>query len=129
MIFAAQKYGVAATGITLSRTQAEYGSSLIRKLGLEAQCTILHLDFRDFRCADRFDKIASVGAIEHVPEGELLSFFQNAKKLLEPSGLFLSHGITAAATDSLPSGQSFVDAFVFPDNGVTMIWQQLRTAE
>jgi cyclopropane-fatty-acyl-phospholipid synthase len=52
VIFASQNYGVKATGITLSRMQAEYGSSLIRDFGLQKQCEIRHLDFRDYQCAE-----------------------------------------------------------------------------
>ncbi|HEY6254132.1 MAG TPA: cyclopropane-fatty-acyl-phospholipid synthase family protein [Candidatus Angelobacter sp.] len=127
--FAACHYGVKATGITLSRTQAEYGSHLVRQLGLQRQCEIIHLDFRDFRCAERFDKIACVGAIEHVPVRDLNAFFEHVARLLKPGGLFLNHGITESASENHPSGPSFVDAFVFPDHGVTTLSCQLKAAE
>lgn len=129
VLFAAQHYGVLTTGITLSRTQAEYGRHLIEKAGLQKQCEILHLDFRDYRCAQQFDKIACVGAVEHVPPERLPEFFEHAKTLLKPGGLFLNHGITTSAVAGLPGGASFVDAFVFPDNGVTSISRQLVAAE
>lgn len=129
VIFAAQNYGVRATGITLSRMQAEYGSSLIRDFGLQKQCEIRHLDFRDYQCAEQYDKVACVGAIEHVPARELTAFFEHAKKLLKPGGLFLNHGITSSDVKRLPAGPSFVDAFVFPDNGVTTLGRHLMAAE
>ena len=129
VIFAAENYGVRATGITLSRTQAEYGSSLIRDLGLQKKCEIRHLDFRDYRCGEQYDKVACVGAIEHVPAEELTAFFEHAKTLLKPGGLFLNHGITSSDVKRLPAGPSFVDAFVFPDNGVTTLGRHLIAAE
>jgi cyclopropane-fatty-acyl-phospholipid synthase len=129
VIFAARNYGVRATGITLSRRQAEYGSHLIQQLGLQKQCEIRHLDFRDYQCAEQYDKVVCVGAIEHVPGGGLEVFFEHAKKLLRPGGLFLNHGITSSVIENLPPGPSFVDAFVFPDNGVTTLWRHLKAAE
>ena len=129
VIFAAQNYGVRATGITLSRMQAEYGSGLLRQLGLQDQCEIRHLDFRDYQCREPYDKVACIGAIEHVPVKELKAYFEHAKKLVKPGGLFLNHGITSSAVENLPSGPSFVDAFVFPDNGVTTVGRHLLAAE
>jgi cyclopropane-fatty-acyl-phospholipid synthase len=70
-----------------------------------------------------------VGAIEHVPARELTAFFEHAKKLLKPGGLFLNHGITSSDVKRLPAGPSFVDAFVFPDNGVTTLGRHLMAAE
>ena len=87
------------------------------------------MDFRDYSCLDQYDKIACVGAIEHVPVDQLPHFFQHAKSLLRPGGLFLNHGITASHCDKHPAGPSFVDAFVFPDHAVTTIWRHLRAAE
>lgn len=127
--FAARHYGVKATGITLSRTQAEYGSHLVQQLGLQRQCEIIHLDFRDFSCGDRFDKLACVGAIEHVAVGDLSAFFEHAAGLLKPGGLALNHSITRSENETHPPGPSFVDAFVFPDNGVTTLSRQLKAAE
>jgi cyclopropane-fatty-acyl-phospholipid synthase len=129
VIFAARNYGVRATGITLSRMQAEYGSQLVQQLGLQEKCEIRHLDFRDYQCAEQYDKVACVGAIEHVPVRGLVGFFEHAKRLLRPGGLFLNHGITSAVMENLPPGPSFVDAFVFPDNGVTTLWRHLMAAE
>jgi cyclopropane-fatty-acyl-phospholipid synthase len=129
VIFAAQYYGVNVTGITLSRSQAEYGVRRIKELGLEEQCEIRHLDFRDYECGEQYDKIACVGAVEHVPLGQLHEFFSLANRLLKPGGLFLNHGITESATERHPTGESFVDAYIFPDNGVTTISSQLVAAE
>lgn len=129
VVFAASHYGVKATGITLSRMQAEYGSDLIQKHGLQKLCEIKHLDFGDYHSAEQYDKIACVGAVEHVPTQNLKAFFEHAKKLLKPGGLFLNHGITASVVDNHPSGPSFVDAYVFPDHGVTTVSRQLTAAE
>lgn len=51
-----------------------------------------------------------MGAIEHVPAKELTAFFEHAKTLLKPGGLFLNHGINSSDVKRLPAGLSFVDA-------------------
>jgi len=128
-MFAAKNYGVNVTAITLSKKQFEYASGEVAKRGLENQVSIQHLDFRDYRNAELFDKISCVGAVEHVPEVDLPAFFAHASSLLKPGGLFFNHGITASSVRLHPSGPSFVDAYVFPDHGVTTISQQLAAAE
>jgi cyclopropane-fatty-acyl-phospholipid synthase len=129
VMFAVQNYGVTAKGITLSRKQAEYGNRRIKQLGIEDKCEIDHLDFRDYETTEPYDKIASIGAVEHVPVAELKAFFAHAKRLLKPNGLFLNHGITASGIDKHPKGASFVDEYVFPDNGVTNVSRLLTAAE
>src|SRR3954447_2895999 len=128
-MYAARNYGVNVTGITLSKKQFEYASGAVAKLGLQNQVSIQHMDFRDYRNAEPFDKISCVGAVEHVPAADLPAFFAHASSLLKPGGLFFNHWITASSVRLHPSGPSFVDAYVFPDHGVTTISQQLAAAE
>ncbi|MFL5364271.1 MAG: class I SAM-dependent methyltransferase [Myxococcales bacterium] len=129
IMHAARRYGVRATGVTLSRCQAEYASGAIRDAGLQRQCEVQFLDFRDLPAEPVYDKVACVGAVEHVPEAQLVAFFEHAKRLLKPGGLFLNHGITGSLGQVHPPGRSFVDAYVFPDHGVTTVSRQLVAAE
>jgi cyclopropane-fatty-acyl-phospholipid synthase len=65
---AAANYGVEALGLTLSPHQAEVARERIRAAGLASKCRIEVENFLEFRPAETFDRIASVGAAEHVPE-------------------------------------------------------------
>src|SRR3989454_8196866 len=65
VMWAAERYGVRAHGVTLSRAQAEYAQAAIRHAGLEDRARVDHLDYRDLPANQRFDKIAAVGVIEH----------------------------------------------------------------
>ncbi len=61
LLWAAEHYGVDATGITLSRNQQAYVERLIAQKGLQNR---VRVELRDYRALDtglRFDKIASVG--------------------------------------------------------------------
>jgi len=66
VIFAAERYGVEATGITLSAAQDEWAWAEIRRRGLEGQASVAIRDYRDLGRFGPFDAISSVGMFEHV---------------------------------------------------------------
>jgi len=67
IIRAAQKYGVKATGITISEEQYNATVERIESLGLIGQVEIKLQDYLDLDpTISRFDKIVSVGMFEHV---------------------------------------------------------------
>ena len=55
---AAERYGVEATGITLSENQHALANERIRAAGLQDRCQVLLQDYRDLPGEARFDKIA-----------------------------------------------------------------------
>jgi len=91
MRFAAEHYGVHCTGLTNSREQAALGEEKARGLAVR-------FVLGDWRCletelGERFDRIASVGMFEHVGHANYRRYFETARALLEPGGLFLLHTI------------------------------------
>jgi cyclopropane-fatty-acyl-phospholipid synthase len=116
VMHAAQKYGVRATGITLSENQHAYASAQIGAAGLQDRCQVLLQDYRDVRGV--FDRIASVGMFEHVGLKNLPQYFGIMHGLLADDGIALNHGITSVDVESrgvgLGAGE-FVGKYVFPD--------------
>ena len=114
---AAERYGVEATGITLSEEQFRLANERIRAAGLAGRCRVLLEDYRDHAPARPYDKVASVGMFEHVGLANLAGYFEAAARLLRERGLFLNHGITTSDVDSgsvgLGAGE-FIDRYVFP---------------
>jgi cyclopropane-fatty-acyl-phospholipid synthase len=94
VVYAAQHYGVQAAGITLSQPQAEYAREWIQRAGLADRAQIEVRDYRDLDADQPFDKIASIGMVEHVGRANLPTYFASAFRVLRPGGLFLNHGIT-----------------------------------
>jgi cyclopropane-fatty-acyl-phospholipid synthase len=127
IIHAAKKFGVSALGITLSEPQAELANERIRKEGLQKRCRAEIADYRQIAETESFDKIASVGMVEHVGEEMLPEYFGQAWRLLRPGGVFLNHGI--AYRPSRARGASFSDAFVFPDGEPVPIHASTKAAE
>jgi len=128
LMHAARNYGVEAFGITLSVPQAETARQRIRDAGLRDSCKVEVCDYRDLEVPYAFDKVVSVGMFEHVGEGLLPQYFRRAWDLLRPGGVFLNHGIAAAATFQR-QGPSFADKYVFPDGELVPIHVTLRAAE
>jgi cyclopropane-fatty-acyl-phospholipid synthase len=95
IIRAAQKYGVKASGITLSEDQYAKTKGRIAELGLEESVAVQLMDYRQLADSGKtFDKIASIGMLEHVGKGNLGLFMSAVQKLLDPGGLALIHSIT-----------------------------------
>jgi cyclopropane-fatty-acyl-phospholipid synthase len=129
VIHAAERYGVEALGITLSRNQAELAKERIVRTGIQSRCRVEVRDYRDLDEIGGFDKLVSVGMFEHVGESRLPLYFQHALRLLRPGGVFLNHGIARRTSDPQPAGPTFISRYVFPDGELVPINATLRYAE
>lgn len=124
VMWAAERYGAQALGVTLSRNQFDYARARIRELGLEGRCEVRLLDYRDVPETRPFDKIASVGMFEHVGRDNLAAYFGKIARLLRPGGLVLNHGITHNTPGQHELGSEigeFIDRYVFPGGELTHI--------
>jgi cyclopropane-fatty-acyl-phospholipid synthase len=117
LLWAAEHYGVRATGITLSKNQHAHVQRLIDAHGLAGRVRIELRDYRQLPEREAFDKIASVGMFEHVGRARLPAYFAKLRRLLVPGGLLLNHGITAAGTRNRQLGAgigNFIERHIFP---------------
>jgi cyclopropane-fatty-acyl-phospholipid synthase len=121
ILFAAERHGVEAVGVTLSERQAAEANRRAAAAGLADRVTAEVRDYRDLGPLGPFDKVASVGMFEHVGEANLPMYFRAAFEVLRPGGLFLNHGIAQGArpvrwrAGPRPAASHFVDRYVFPD--------------
>ena len=137
--FLAREYGALAIGVTLSSRQAEYARQRIAREGLEKTCRVELLDYRDLQPLGEFDKIASVGMVEHVGSANLAAYFSAAHRALTPGGLFLNHGIVSQTP--IPSGlrgviarimpprSGFIERYVFPESDLLRLDSATAAAE
>ena len=124
LLWAAEHYGVDATGITLSRNQHAYVTKLIEEKGLSGRVRMSLLDYRKLDETAPFDKIASVGMFEHVGRAQLDGYFAKLRRLLRPGGLIMNHGITAAGVYNAELGNGmgeFIEKYIFPGGELTHI--------
>lgn len=129
LMWAAENYGVDATGITLSKNQHAHVQRLIEDKGLRGRVRIELRDYRELGESQGFDKIASVGMFEHVGQANMPAYFGKVHRLLKPGGLIMNHGITAGSTHSGQMGAGmgdFIEKYIFPGGEVLHISQVLK---
>ncbi len=131
VMHAARHYGVDATGVTLSSSQAKLGNDRIAAAGLAANSRVVVRDYRQIMPGDTagYDALVSVGMFEHVGASELSAYFTHAWQLLRPGGVLLNHGIGRRGSDQHVHGPDFTNTYVFPDSELMPIHVALTAAE
>lgn len=140
IMHAAEKYGVNACGITLSYEQAAYAREHIAEKGLSDRCTVEVRDYRHLPPDESFDKLVSVGMVEHVGRQNLPLYFTQLYAHLKPGGLLLNHGIVHEAAhgkptirgriaDKLWGDSEFIERYVFPDGELPPLAEVIGAAE
>ncbi len=130
---AAQQYGVKAHGITLSKEQLAYAESKIQRLGLQDLVTVELCDYADVQ--GPFDKIASIGMVEHVGIDNMMGYMKKVRSLLPDRGMFLNHGITRPAKKSqkqfrrMRPEQRLLAKYIFPGGELDHIGHMLECME
>jgi len=112
LIEAAKKYKIHGTGITLSEEQFKEFQSRINEENLEDFLDVKLMDYRDLEKSNMsFDRVVSVGMIEHVGRSNYNLFFKNVNAVLKPKGVFLLHYISSLKeSDSDP----WIKKYIFP---------------
>jgi cyclopropane-fatty-acyl-phospholipid synthase len=124
ILWAAERYGVQATGITLSQNQFEHVTREIEARGLRDRVRVELRDYLDMPDEPSFEKIASVGMFEHVGPQNYDRYFGKIRSLLVPGGFVLNHGITQndPSRRALGSGiGEFVEEYVFPGGSLAHV--------
>jgi len=117
--YAAEKYNSEVLGITVSKDQVALGRELCKGLPVEIRLQ----DYREVN--EQFDRIVSVGMIEHVGYKNYHEFFKIALQNLHEDGLFLLH--TNGEVRSLKSTDAWTHKYIFP-NGMLPSVAQLGKA-
>ncbi len=115
MKYAALKYGVRAVGITVSREQAEMAKDLCKGLPIDVRLK----DYRDID--EKFDRIVSVGMIEHVGYKNYKTYMRVVRRNLKDGGLFLLH--TIGKEQSTTTTDPWIAKYIFPNSHLPSIKQ------
>ncbi len=114
---AAKKYNVKAMGITLSPEQLAKVKERIKKEGLEDLVEVQLVDYRKLKNRT-FDKIVSVGMLEHVGQDHLAEYFSAVNNLLNDKGISLLHCITAT---EIGGNNTWINKCIFPGGYVPAV--------
>ena len=112
LIEAAKKYKIHGTGITLSVEQYNEFRRRIVDEGLEDYLEVKLMDYRDLKNSDlKFDRVVSVGMLEHVGRDNYQLFIDCVNTVLKPHGLFLLHFISGLKEHP---GDPWIKKYIFP---------------
>jgi len=110
ILTAAKTYPVKTLGITLSSEQYAKTLERIKNEGLQELVEVQLIDYRELK-GRTFDRVVSVGMIEHVGKNHLNGYFSAVKSLLKEGGVSLLHCITGY--DELRTN-SWINKYIFP---------------
>ena len=126
LIEAAKKYGVHGTGITLSKEQYKEFQRRIEMEHLEGLVKAEILDYRDLpKSRYQFDRIVSVGMVEHVGRENYPLFMKCVKNVLKPGGVFLLHFISGLKEHA---GDPWIKKYIFPGGTVPSLREMIYQA-
>lgn len=117
--YAAEKYGVSVTGVTVSRAQVDLGMEMCKGLPVE-------LKLADYRAVTgTYDVVLSIGIMEHVGYKNHRTYMEVVDRTLRPDGLTFIH--TIGSNESLTAVNPWTHKYIFP-NAVIPSVQQIAQA-
>ena len=109
-LYLAQAADVHVTGVTLSEEQLAVAKARAEILGLTDRVDFRLQDYRDV--PETFDRVVSVGMLEHVGITQLTAYYLKVRDFLGPGGVALIHSISSKAPPGVTS--PFLRKYIFP---------------
>ncbi len=129
--YAAAKYDLRVTGLTISAEQLKFAQDRIEKAGLSDRVDLRMQDYRD--CRGRYDGIASIEMFEAVGQKYWPTYFETVRDRLKPGGRATLQIITVADRrwEIYQRGIDFIQKHIFPGGMLpspTVLHQQVENA-
>ncbi len=121
----ARDYGARVTGITLSKNQLATARQRAKDEGLSDQVTFRLQDYRHTKGV--FDRVVSVGMLEHVGVPNYDAYFECLSNLLAPNGIALIHTIGRSGPPT--SHDPWLHKYIFPGGYVPSLSELLPSME
>ncbi len=106
--YLAENHGVHVVGVTVSGEQQRHAQELCRDLPVEIRLC----DYRDVH--DTFDRVVSLGMIEHVGQRNYRTYFDVVQRCLRDEGLFVLQ--TIGASEAEPEPDPWIERYIFPNS-------------
>ena len=126
-LYLAQIADVEVLGITLAEEQLKVASARAEAAGLANR---VRFELRDYRRVDdKFDRIVSIGMLEHVGAPKLSEYFRVVRDCLTSSGVALVHSIMAMEPPGMGISSPFTRKYIFPGAYTPAISETLTAIE
>lgn len=106
----AKDFGAQMTGVTLSTEQLALAKERAAKAGLADKTDFRLTDYRDLD--EKFDRIVSVGMLEHVGAPNFRTYFETINRLLTDDGVAMVHAI--GKMHGPGATNAFTQKYIFP---------------
>jgi cyclopropane-fatty-acyl-phospholipid synthase len=119
--YAAERYSVEVTGISPAIEQVRLARARCSGLSVDIQ----QVDYREL--SGSYDRIVSIGMMEHVGPKNLRTFFDMCADRLAPDGIMLHH--TIGSLQSTAGVDHWFDKYIFPGGSIPSLTQIADASE
>ncbi len=124
-LYLAQVADVKVTGIALAKEQLRVANERAEQMGLSDRVKFEYQDYREV--TQKYDRIVSVGMIEHVGARYFDEYFNQVGALLKPGGRSLIHSIGRQGPPG--STNAFIQKYIFPGGYSPSISEAIASVE
>ena len=118
-------YDVDVLGVALAPDQIEFCRERAAEAGVSDRVKFELMDYRDV--PGQFDRVVSVGLIEHLGTPHYPTFFAKARELLKPDGLMFSHCCGRMGKPGLTD--KWTRKYIFPGGYIPALSEIVAEAE
>ena len=119
-----ENFGALGTGINTTTEQVEEARREIERRGLAGKLNVIESDFR--RAPGQFDKLLSIGCLEHAGRDNLPDVIRTQADLLKPGGLGVIHFIGHVGEFDT---DFFIRKHIFPGGWIPSLARVIECAE
>ncbi len=119
VVRAAKLYGAKGLGVTISHEQYKFATEMAKREGVSDLATFKEMNYQDLLPNKKqYDRVVSVGILEHVGRGNHRQYFDVVNGLLKPRGVSVMHSITTQTEAATPA---WIDKYIFPGGYIPSI--------
>ncbi len=119
--YAAEKYGVEVTGVTVSEEQVKLGRERCKGLPVK-------IELADYRTVTgQYDRVISIGIMEHVGYKNYRTYMEVVDRTLKDDGIAFIH--TIGSNSSVTTANAWTTKYIFPNGMLPSIAQLGRAME
>ncbi len=124
-LYLARVADVEVLGVTLAEEQLKVARERAEAAGLSHRVRFELQDYRNV--TGQFDRVVSVGMMEHVGRASLGTFFETVRDRLAPDGVALIHSIMRGKASGVSS--PFASKYIFPGGHIPALSEAVAAVE
>jgi cyclopropane-fatty-acyl-phospholipid synthase len=124
LFHALERYGAVPTGTNTTTEQVEWLRGEVARRGVQDKITLIEADFRQVHA--QFDKVVSIGVLEHAGRDQLAEVIRAHAEFLKPGGLGMLHFIGHVGVRDT---EFYIRKHVFPGGWIPSLAQTISLME